>query len=558
MLLGLVLCLLSSTCDCWTLAPANCDFVCCLAGLSLPLPLCVSPEEARLQRWGRVACSGTHCLVARLHYEEELPPTSPPNPKIMLPPEDDPDAVDPCPNVKTPLTADIGGLPNLPRITARRRSRRDASRKKDRKGPPPDLAKIKGKKISRNIILKGETRSKKKKAKRLSAAIDSVRKTFGSKSPKNESNSLELEGDFDHLFKDASIEPGSVLAGGLASSWVEVKYRIHSIVKFNLRQIKFSAGIELIWTDSQLTLCDCTGGNHTGPTEMDSGDLHRWVWTPDFFNWLHKSWSNHGVGLRDQSHQLRISAAEDGVRMSQSSVATISTPCGRNMTWWPYDVATCHFLGGSYSWGAWLLGSYTSEIDTSDLKANLGGFTFRVYKTPLVDSILVDADDAYILSGIKFVAIRVNPGVVLGRITMALETLVVVSLGTLCLPSIHPHAEGLGVDRCTALAGLMIIYVYVYQFVFDEIPDSAGGHVTDIVLYYWVFAGLAPAQTCLMGLIANGWSVNCRKLVDITFFVVCLLAFAYFKGYIVADMGAEITRDSCYQRVIAGNLKELI
>ena len=104
----------------------------------------------------------------------------------------------------------------------------------------------------------------------------------------------------------------------------------------------------------------------------------------------------------------------------------------------------------------------------------------------------------------------------------------------------------------------MIIYVYVYQFVFDEIPDSAGGHVTDIVLYYWVFAGLAPAQTCLMGLIANGWSVNCRKLVDITFFVVCLLAFAYFTGYIVADMGAEITRDSCYQRVIAGNLKELI
>ena len=203
----------------------------------------------------------------------------------MLPPEDDPDAVDPCPNVKTPLTADIGGLPNLPRITARRRSRRDASRKKDRKGPPPDLAKIKGKKISRNIILKGETRSKKKKAKRLSAAIDSVRKTFGSKSPKNESNSLELEGDFDHLFKDASIEPGSVLAGGLASSWVEVKYRIHSIVKFNLRQIKFSAGIELIWTDSQLTLCDCTGGNHTGPTEMDSGNNFSLINTLLFSHW---------------------------------------------------------------------------------------------------------------------------------------------------------------------------------------------------------------------------------------------------------------------------------
>ena len=410
--------------------------------------------------------------------------------------------------------------------------------------------------------MKGETRPKKKKAKplsaeRLSAAIDSARKIFSSKKTKNESNPLEFEGDFDHLFKDAI--PGSgLLAAGLATNWVEVKYRIHNIVKFNMRQITYSTGIELIWTDSQLTLCDCTGGNHTGPTEMDSGDLHRWVWTPDFFNWFMKSWNNHGVGLRDQSHQLRVSAAEDGVRMSQSSVATIKTPCGRNMTWWPYEVVTCHFLGGSYSWGAWLLGSYTSEIDTSDLKATLGAWIFRVYKTPLTGSILMDADDPYILSGITFVAIRDNPGVLLGRITMALETLVVISLGILCIPSIHPHAEGLGTDRCTVLAGLMITYVYIYEYVFDIIPNDVGGHVSDMLLYYWVFAGLAPTQTIIMGLIANRWSVNCRRLVDITFFIFSLLAFAYFKGYIVADIGAEVTRDSCYQRIRDGITRELI
>ena len=35
---------------CWSLAPANCDFICCLSGLTSPLPLCVPPEEARLQR----------------------------------------------------------------------------------------------------------------------------------------------------------------------------------------------------------------------------------------------------------------------------------------------------------------------------------------------------------------------------------------------------------------------------------------------------------------------------------------------------------------------------
>ena len=140
------------------------------------------------------------------------------------------------------------------------------------------------------------------------------------------------------------------------------------------------------------------------------------------------------------------------------------------MTWWPYEVVTCHFLGGSYSWGAWLLGSYTSEIDTSDLKATLGAWIFRVYKTPLTGSILMDADDPYILSGITFVAIRDNPGVLLGRVTMALETLVMISLGILCIPSIHPHAEGLGTDRCTVLAGLMITYVYIYEYVFDIIP----------------------------------------------------------------------------------------
>ena len=51
MALVLALCLLTPPlCDCWRLAPANCDFICCLSGLTLPLPLCVPPEEARLQR----------------------------------------------------------------------------------------------------------------------------------------------------------------------------------------------------------------------------------------------------------------------------------------------------------------------------------------------------------------------------------------------------------------------------------------------------------------------------------------------------------------------------
>ena len=48
--LVLALCLLTPACDCWRLAPANCDFICCLSGLTLPLPLCVPPEEARIQR----------------------------------------------------------------------------------------------------------------------------------------------------------------------------------------------------------------------------------------------------------------------------------------------------------------------------------------------------------------------------------------------------------------------------------------------------------------------------------------------------------------------------
>ena len=130
---------------------------------------------------------------------------------------------------------------------------------------------------------------------------------------KNESKSLSLEGEYDHLFKNVNLKPTIRLASEVAHFWVEVKYRIHSILRFNLRQIKFSTGIELIWTDSQLTLCDCTGGNHTGHTEMDSGDLVRWVWTPDFSNWLHKSWNNEGVGLRDRPHELKMSAVEGGV-----------------------------------------------------------------------------------------------------------------------------------------------------------------------------------------------------------------------------------------------------
>ena len=90
-------------------------------------------------------------------------------------------------------------------------------------------------------------------------------------------------------------------------------------------------------------------------------------------------------------------------------------------------MVTCHFLGGSYSWGNFNLGSFTSEIDISDLKSNLGAFSFRVYRIPMSKSILLDADDAYFCAGIKFVAIRNNPGAVLERVTLALETLVVVT-----------------------------------------------------------------------------------------------------------------------------------
>ena len=51
----------------------------------------------------------------------------------------------------------------------------------------------------------------------------------------------------------------------------------------------------------------------------------------------------------------------------------------------------------------------------------------------------------------------------------------------------------------------MFTYVYVYQWVFNVIPDQAGSHVLDIIYSYWVFAGLAPLQVKL-----TFHSLNCR------------------------------------------------
>ena len=461
--------------------------------------------------------------------------------KVFFPDEDDID--DPCPHTQHPLTVDLTA-PKLP-SRAKKRRKRMASRRVKKLNP----IEFKPKRIPRNIVLKGG-RSVEEKIRRLSSA-GPVSKTFDSEDPKNGSNFLEFSGEYDHMFTPA-INGRGIRAQELAPFWLEVKYRIHDIVKFNLRQIKFETGIELIWTDSQLTLCDCSG-NSSGSVEMDSGQIHRWVWTPDFSNWLHKGWNNHGTGLRDRPLQFRMWPAEDGGRVSFSITSTITTPCARNNTWWPWDMVTCHFLGGSYSWGNFNLGSFTSEIDISDLKSNLGAFSFRVYRIPMSKSILLDADDAYFCAGIKFVAIRNNPGAVLERITLALETLVVVSLGCLCLPSIHPHADGLDTDRCTVLAGLLITSTYVYQWVISEIPDTAGDHVTTIIAIYWWFAALAPLQTTLMGLFACGCGPSCRKIVDITFLVCVLISFAYFKGYYIADMGSEILRDSCYQKTVAAN-----
>ena len=61
-----------------------------------------------------------------------------------------------------------------------------------------------------------------------------------------------------------------------------------------------------------------------------------------------------------------------------------------------------------------------------------------------------------------------------------------------------------------------------------------------------------------MGLFASDCSINCRRMLDLAFLVFSVLSFAYFKGFIVANLGKQITLDSCYQRVRAGNWREFM
>lgn len=59
-----------------------------------------------------------------------------------------------------------------------------------------------------------------------------------------------------------------------------------------------------------------------------------------------------------------------------------------------------------------------------------------------------------------------------------------------------------------------------------------------------------------MGLFASECSINCRRVLDLAFLAISVLSFAYFRGFIVPNIGAQITRDSCYQKVRAGNWRE--
>ena len=99
----------------------------------------------------------------------------------------------------------------------------------------------------------------------------------------------------------------------------------------------------------------------------------------------------------------------------------------------------------------------------------------------------------------------------------------------------------------------MITYIYVYQFVFEQIPESAGDHITEMIYYYWMFSGIAPLHTVLMAIFASRCSPDTRKWLDVIFLVFTLLSFAFFKGYYVASLGQEITRETCYQTVKVAN-----
>ena len=61
-----------------------------------------------------------------------------------------------------------------------------------------------------------------------------------------------------------------------------------------------------------------------------------------------------------------------------------------------------------------------------------------------------------------------------------------------------------------------------------------------------------------MGLFASECSINCRRVLDLAFLVLTVLSFAYFRGFIVPNLGAQITQDRCYQRVRAGNFREFM
>ena len=511
------------------LEPEVCAFICCLSNLQIPLPSCVPPEEALYTKWGRVSCTGSHCLVANLFYDNEVPYTGgPANYKLIHHGSDHPDPRDPCPydvHANHPLFS--GEHPM--------RSKR-ATNKKHRH-----------RKIAR---FSNKIKNRRKKSIRNNRkAKSNVSLSFSPKHNRMFKQHSEYDDDYDYEgFDQDYVEEPDDSVMPLA---IEAKFTMQHVYGYfeGSKSIDFSATMELTWTDSNLALCDCVRNSSYHSVTMAADDVGKWIWLPDLSNWQHKKW-RYPLGFYGQ-HQAVIQMSpghEAGVTVTYTTDISIESACQTNYTWWPHDRHTCYILLGSYSYTADQVTCITVEdVNTDNIKHHVGHWLMDFYKFWGNQGLYLWDGEFYGMCGFRIVLTR-DPSRAMHLSTKALAAVVGVSFGSLVFPSSRPNVEGFAAERLSILAVCIIAMTYTWLWIEDMAPFDYDNFMTEYIMINYAYMTLPFIQTWTMVLWGGCCSVWCRKMIDLVFLVIVVSSYLYITKDFWVTRHVQASEDYCHSQ----------
>ena len=495
----------------------NCEFICCLSQALQPLPTCVPPEESRLQKWGRVVCTNSFCLVGIAKYENDYPP---PGEQF----------------VRSKFSYHKNLKPNPCRSF--------------RHWKHPDVLRPEGwDDIKKNGAPHPKSKHSTRRGKRARRSINSVGanpRNLTKRAVDDAAKKKERAEKWNWIFADDTYcEDEEYCLNIQGTQIVETRLRIISIDHIDNTHLLASLTVELVWTDTQLALCDCRPENFSvsARASFPPDDVLSWIWLPSFNNFDDQGWDQRGIDIHERTEIIELTPEKLGVTISLTSDVQMATPCIRNKTWWPYEEIHCYMALGSYQFAFPTAAYYLSDLETFGIPSETGGYKIEIYPMTPYDGLFVDEYEMWTFVGFKVQAQRVwhLTENFLDHLYTSFSTLLIVSYGMLAFPTTS-------FDRQAVLAGFMIMGMYQCQWWMTNLPDVVGTHITNFIIRQTVIISIPVWQTMVTHLLLTSILTHtCITFVDIITMLFGLSWYFFDYGWELKYLKDETEINKCAQ-----------